>query len=163
MSGRAGTPAVRAVLAAGLLAGALDLAAAFTQNFLRGRPAVRVLQSIASGWLGKHAYSGGAGSALLGLVSHFAIATVWAALYWEVSRRSPRLVRHAWQWGACYGLVVYAVMYEIVLPLSAIHHRIVRSPQDTMTGLLVHVACVGWPIALTVRAFTPRRDIEPVG
>jgi hypothetical protein len=31
-----------------------------------------------------------------------------------------------------------------------------------MLGLLIHVVCVGWPIALTVRAFTPRRDIEPV-
>lgn len=162
MSRGARMRSVQAVLTAGLLAGALDLAAALTQNFFRGRPAVRVLQSIASGWLGRGAYAGGAAAAALGFVSHFTIATAWAAVYWLVSRRSPRLVRHAWRWGACHGLVVYAVMYELVLPLSAIHHRIVRSPQDTLTGLLIHVVCVGWPIALTLRAFTPRSDIEPV-
>jgi uncharacterized membrane protein YagU involved in acid resistance len=152
----------RPVLWAGLLAGCLDLTAALVQNLFRGRPALRVLQSIASGWLGKSAYSGGVSTAVLGVASHFAIATLWAALYCSVARVSPRLVRHSWQWGACYGLVVYAAMYEIVLPLSAIHHRIVRTPQELMIGLLIHVVCIGWPIALTVRAFTPRRDIEPV-
>ncbi len=158
--GRAGL--ARAALAAGGLAGALDLTAALVQNLLRGRPAVRVLHSIASGWLGKAAYQSGVAGVLLGLASHFAIATLWATLYAWTARRSPQLVRHAWQWGAAYGLVVYAAMYEVVLPLSAIHHRIVRTPQDTMIGLAIHVVCVGWPIALIVRAHTPRRDIEPV-
>ncbi|MEQ1832033.1 MAG: DUF1440 domain-containing protein [Candidatus Eisenbacteria bacterium] len=156
-----GYAVARIALVAGALAGMLDLTAALLQAFFRGRPALRVLQSIASGWLGKAAYSAGPASAALGVVSHFAIATVWAALYAWTARRSPQLVRHAWQWGAAYGLIVYAVMYEVVLPLSAIHHRIARSPQDTMVGLAIHVVCVGWPIALVARAHTPRRDIEP--
>lgn len=150
------------VVWAGLLAGTLDLGAAFTQNFFRGRPALRVPQSIASGWLGRATYTGGVSSAALGFVTHFAIAFTVAALYWATSRRYPQLVRHAWRWGACYGLVVYAVMYEIVMPLSAIHRRIPRSPQDYLIGLAIHVCCVGWPVALVCRAYTPRRDIEPV-
>lgn len=152
----------RVVLSAGVLAGILDLTAALTQNFLRGRPALRVLQSIASGWLGKAAYSGGASTAALGLLTHFFIALTTATVYWATSRRYPQLVRHAWKWGACYGLVVYAVMYELVMPWSAIHRRVTRSPQDYIIGLLIHVFCVGLPIALTVRAHTPRRDIDPV-
>ena len=147
---------------AGALAGTLDLTAACIQGYLNGRTPEHVLQSIASGWLGRSSYAGGAATAVLGLVTHFFIATVAAAVYWATSRRYPQLVRHAWRWGASYGLVVYAVMYEIVMPLSAIHRRIPRTPQDYIIGLLVHVICVGWPIALVVRAHTPRRDIDPI-
>ena len=150
------------VLRAGLLAGSLDLAAACIQAFVNGRPALRVLQSIASGWLGRSSYGDGMASAALGLVTHYFIATVAAAVYWATSRGYPQLVRHAWRWGASYGLVVYAVMYELVIPLSAIHRRVPRTPQALLTGLLVHVFCVGLPIALTVRAHTPRRDIDAI-
>jgi len=151
----AGGPAL-AITRAGAFAGLLDLTAAITQGLLRGRPPERVLQSIATGWLGKASYNGGWGSAILGFVTHFFIAMVWAALFWAVSRRARTLVRHAWQWGALYGLFVYAVMYEVVMPLSAIHRRIPRTPQDYLTGMLIHVFCVGLPIALTVRAHFPR-------
>ena len=153
---------IQVILRAGLLAGSLDLAAACTQAFLNGRPALRVLQSIASGWLGRSSYSGGGATAALGLVTHYFIAIVAATVFWATSRRYPQLVRHAWRWGASYGLVVYAVMYEIVMPLSAIHRRIPRTQQDLITGLLIHVFCVGLPIALTVRAHTPRRDIDAI-
>jgi len=146
---------------AGLLAGTLDLTAACIQGFLNGRSSLRVLQSIATGWLGKQSYTGGTATAALGLVTHYFIACVAAAVYWAASRSWPQLVRHAWRWGAGYGLVVYATMYEIVLPLSAIHHRIARTPQALITGLLIHVFCVGLPISLTLRANTPRRDLTP--
>jgi uncharacterized membrane protein YagU involved in acid resistance len=152
----------RAVLWAGALAGTLDITAACVQSFLAQRSPFRMLQGIASGWLGRASFTGGAATAALGLVTHFFIAYTAAAVYWATSLRYPQLVRHAWKWGACYGLVVYAVMYEIVMPLSAIHGRIPRTPQDYIIGLLIHVVCVGWPIALTVRAHTPRRDIDPI-
>ena len=150
---------IHPVALAGALAGALDLTAASIQGALNGRTPERVLQSIASGWLGKQSYDAGAASAALGFVTHFFIATSAAAVFWAASRRYPQLVRHAWTWGAGYGLVVYATMYEVVIPLSAIHHRVPRTPQALITGLLIHVFCVGLPIALTVRANTPRRDL----
>ena len=150
------------ILWGGVLAGTLDLAAACIQGYWNGRMPERVLQSIASGWLGKSSYTAGAATAALGLVTHFCIATVAAAIYWATSRRYPQLVRHAWRWGASYGLVVYATMYEIVMPLSAIHRRLPRTPQALIAGLLIHVCCVGLPVALTMRAHTPRRDIDPI-
>jgi hypothetical protein len=83
-------------------------------------------------------------------------------VFWFASRRWPVLVRRAWVSGAMYALVVYAVMYEVVIPLSAIHRRLQRSPQDLLVGLLIHLVCVGWPIALTIRAHTSRRDTSSV-
>jgi uncharacterized membrane protein YagU involved in acid resistance len=152
----------RAALWAGALAGTLDITAAGIQSFLNQRSPIRMLQGIASGWLGRRSFDGGMATAALGLVTHFFIAFTAATVYWATSRRYPQLVRHAWRWGASYALVVYAVMYEIVIPLSAIHRHIPRTPQDYITQLLIHVFCVGLPIALTVRAHTPRRDIEPI-
>lgn len=150
--------ALPAILNAGVIAGALDLAAACMQAFFAGRTPARMLQGIASGWLGRASFQAGAWSVTLGFVTHFLIATVAAALYWAASRRLPVLVRRAWLFGALYGMAVYAFMYELVIPLSAIHRRVPRSPQDVLVGLLIHVVCVGWPIALTLRAHTARRD-----
>ncbi len=154
--------ALPAILNAGVIAGALDLAAASTQAFLAGRTPARMLQGIASGWLGRASFQAGAWSVALGFVTHFCIATTWAALFWLASRRVPALVRNAWLSGAVYGVLVYAVMYEVVIPLSAIHRRVPRTPQDLVTGLLIHVVCVGWPIAMEIRAHTSRRDTSTI-
>ena len=150
------------VLNAGALAGTLDISAACIQAGLAGRTPMRMLQGIASGWLGKASVSHGWWSAALGLATHFFIATSWAALYWVLSRRIRLLVRQPWWCGAAYGLAVYAVMYEVVIPLSAIHRHLPRTPQQLITQLLIHVVCVGLPIAHTVRGYTARRDVSTV-
>ena len=152
-------PAIPAILSAGALAGVLDLTAACIHAGVRGRTPLRVLQSIASGWLGRESYAYGVWSGALGLVTHFLIATIWAAIYWAASRGLPPLLRHPWWAGAAYGLVVYEFMYEVVIPLSAIHRTPSRTSQDLLVGLLIHITCVGWPIAHVVRAHSPRRDL----
>ena len=150
--------AAPAILNAGALAGALDITAASIQAWLQGRTPMRMLQGIASGWLGRESYAHGWWTAALGFFTHFFIATTWAALYWIASRWLRVLVRRAWSMGALYGIFVYAVMYEVVIPNSAIHHRVARTPQMLIIGLLIHVVCIGWPIAFTVRGHTARRD-----
>jgi hypothetical protein len=154
--------ALPAILNAGAVAGAMDITAASIQAWLAGRTPVRMLQGIAMGWFGRASLQGGMGTAAVGFATHFFIATTWAAVYWFASRRFPVLVRNAWVCGTVYALVVYAVMYEIVMPLSAIHRHVPRTPQALLIGLMIHVVCVGLPIALIVRAHTPRRDITDV-
>ena len=157
--GEAAKPrAAPAILNAGALAGFLDIVAASVQAWLSGRSPVRMLQGIAAGWLGRSSTKYGLLSAALGLLSHFLIATLWAALYWLLSRRLRFLVRQPWLWGAVYGVMVYFAMHEIVIPLSAIHRHLPRDTQGLIRGLLIHVAFVGWPIAFVIRAHTPRRD-----
>ena len=156
----ASSRAAPAILNAGALAGFLDIMAASVQAMLAGRTPMRMLQGIASGWLGKATTSYGWWSAALGLVSHFCIATIWAAIFFLASRRLRFLIRQPWIWGALYGVFVYFAMQEIVIPLSAIHRHLPRDPQNLIKGLAIHIACVGWPIALVIRARTPRRDIS---
>ena len=141
---------LRTVLVAGALAGALDIVAAFIIYGVRGVSPVRILQSISSGLEGGAAFQGGAGSAALGLVLQFVIATGAAWVFYTASLQLPQLLQRPVASGAAYGIVVYIVMNFIVVPLSAVPKR----PFDwTLAPLIVivHIVCVGIPIALVVQ------------
>jgi hypothetical protein len=142
----------RAILWGGLAAGTLDLAAALVLYGLRGARPIRILQAISSGLLGAAAFQGGAATAALGVALHFLIAFGAAAVYFAASRKLGFLVRHAVPWGLAYGVGVYLFMNTVVLPLSAVARRpFALDP----TLILVHMLCVGLPIALAVRRYAP--------
>jgi hypothetical protein len=146
------TYVAQTILWGGMIAGALDITAAFINSGLRGRGPVWVLQSVAGGLLGRNAFQGGLKTALLGLALHFFIAVMWAAAYCVASLKLPWLVRQAVLCGLLYGVVVYLVMYLVVLPLSALQFKFFNQPVTAiLTGVLIHLFCVGLPIALVIR------------
>lgn len=144
-------PAAFAILVGGSIAGALDITYAMTFSVLRGGSAVGLLQTVASGLLGASSYEGGNATAALGLSLHFLLAFMFAAAFFVVARRRRILTRHAVAFGALYGLVVFAIMNFLVLPLSAFPHPVTFSPLATATDLLSHMFFVGLPIALATR------------
>jgi hypothetical protein len=145
-------PAVFAILAGGGIAGALDITYAVVFSGFRGVPALRVLQSVASGLLGPAAYDGGVPVAVLGLFLHFFIAFSAAAIFYLASRRLSFLTRQPVVAGVLYGVAVYAVMNLVVIPLSAYQRKVFPPPPLVLaTGLLVHMFCIGLPIALASR------------
>lgn len=137
------------VVAAGLAAGALDILAAFATS--AAKPAV-VLKAIASGLLGRGAFRGGPGIAALGLGLHFTIALGWAAVYWLASRRVPFFRERPLVAGPAYGVFVYWFMQLVVLPLSAAPKFSPgpRTFSGSAKGMLIHIFCVGLPIALLI-------------
>ncbi len=146
---------VNAVLWGGLIAGTLDIADALIFHGVRGVAPWRILQAIASGLLGREAFTGGAWTATLGLGLHFFIATTVAAVYALASLRLPVLIARPVLCGAAYGLLVNAVMQYVVLPLSAFRPGLPAPPGTIDWGQvnlwLAHVFCVGLPVAFTVR------------
>lgn len=146
---------VRVILYGGLIAGTLDLSAAFISSWLRaGVGPVRVMQSIASGLLGAASFTGGAGSAALGVALHFLIATVATAVFYFASRSLRFLVQHATTAGLLYGVLVYVFMNFVVIPLSAVPRRVGPAPlSGRIIGLLIIMFCVGLPIAILVRRY----------
>ncbi len=138
------------VVTGGLVAAALDIAAAFAMSWPRVPPA-RVLQYIASGLLGPAAFRGGAATAGLGLLLHTVIACSAATVYYGASRWWPVLVRRPIACGAAYGITVYAAMQLVVLPLSRVSMG-TTSWQSRALPIAVHIICVGLPIALAARA-----------
>ncbi len=144
--------ALRTIAIAGLIVGAMDITAACIQAISRGATVTRLLQFVASGLIGPKAFQGGAATAALGLGLHFVIAFSLVAVFYAASRRIVFLHRHAAISGIIYGLVVYAFMNLVVLPLSA------AKPRHTLTGDLIqigiHMFVIGLPTALLVRRFS---------
>ena len=139
---------MRAIFVAGLSCGILDITAAFV---FYGRP-FRLLQGIAYGLLGLPAFKGGWGTAMLGLACHFFIAFCASAVFYLAARKLKFMIRQAIPAGIAYGIVVYAVMQFLVVPLSRIG-RLPFSLSGTFTGILIHIVCIGLPISLLMRRY----------
>ena len=151
---------VQALLLGTLTVGVLDILDAFVFFGLRGVPATAILQAIASGVLGREAFAGGSGTAALGLALHFVIAFGVVAVYHLASRRFPALARNPLLLGPLYGILVYLVMNEVVLPLSAAMTG-PRTLPILVNGLLIHAFGVGLPAALSAWAAGPRAEPAP--
>jgi hypothetical protein len=62
------------------------------------------------------------------------------------------LTRQPFLCGPLFGLLVYFVMYDVVIPLSALGpNRPVRTVDAYINGFLAHILCVGLPAALVAR------------
>lgn len=144
----------RAAVLAGLAGGAVDILAAFV--IYRPATPVQILQSVASGLLGPAAFQGGLASAATGLVAHFAIAVLFAALFVVAAGLLPGLLRHRALSGLTLGIGVYGVMNAIVVPLSLAPERAAPAPHMIGLGLLAHVL---FGLALV---FTAARILRPL-
>ena len=145
--------AARSVVLAGVVGATCDIVYAILYYGWKGVSAERILQTVASGLLGKPAYDGGWPVAALGLACHYAIVSVAAALFWAVARRWAWLRHEPVTAGLLYGVGIYGVMNFVVLPLSAYPYPLRFPLLTTATGLLVHMVGVGLSISLiTLRA-----------
>jgi uncharacterized membrane protein YagU involved in acid resistance len=148
---------LRTILRAGLLAGVMDITAAFLVYGYLGHPPLRLLQGIAWGLLGSAAYEGGLATALLGLVCHFVIAFSAAAVFVGASRYILFLVQHPIWSGTAYGVIVYFFMNLVVIPLSAIGKG-PFSLKFMVIGIVIHIFCIGLPIAMVVLRYSKIAD-----
>jgi hypothetical protein len=145
-------PAAFAILVGGLIAGTLDLTYAIIFSAIRGRAPQRLLQLVATGWLGNAAYDGGVPTAVLGVVSHYFIMFCAAATFYFASSRIELLRRRPIVGAMLFGIGMYAVMTFIVLPLSAFPYPILPLiPWIVALNLLVHMFLVGVPISLAAK------------
>jgi hypothetical protein len=147
------TSGSRTIAGAGLVAGCLDICAAFIDASLQGRTPKWVLQVIASGLLGRDSYERGFSSAALGLVIHFVIATTAAAMFYVASRKLRFMTGRAVISGLLYGVAVYLFMYFVVLELR-FPNRPALTVSSVVKGLIIHMLCVGLPISLVVRRYS---------
>ncbi len=106
-----------AILVGGFVAGAIDISYAILANLARVAPE-RVLQSVASGLLGRASYQGGAPTAWLGLFLHFAMAIAMAAIFVAAARSLAPVRQHLIVAGLVYGALIYFAMRWVVVPLS---------------------------------------------
>lgn len=135
-----------------LVAGTLDILYATGFSYFRsGVAPSRVLQNVASGALGPAAFQGGTATAAAGLGFHYLNAFLATAVFFGVASLLPSLIRIPLLVGALYGIGVYIVMNYVVIPLSRIGTPRTPATIVWVTGVLVHMFFVGWPIALSAR------------
>jgi hypothetical protein len=114
---------------AGVIAGTVDVGAACVIN--SASPTV-ILHAIASGLIGKAARSGGLPTALLGLLLQWGMSILIAAIYLAATAARPAWRRRWIPTGVLAGVVIFAVMNYLVVPLSAAPFR----PALTLHALL---------------------------
>src|SRR4051812_48487731 len=146
------------VMRAGLLAAALDIGAtaAVEVAILRQGTFAGILRFVASGLLGPPALGGGPGVAAIGGTIHVGIAMAWTAIFalgaaylpWRL--RSRRVIAAV---GLAYGAVVWLLMAFVALRLS--HIGAPDIDRDFWIQLVIHMTCVGLPIALVVLGSRP--------
>ena len=153
------SPALPAIFWAGLIAGAMDITAAFVTWAPQGVSPIRILQGIASGLLGAQSFAGGWKTAALGLVCHFFIAFLAATVFYLASRKIALMTHRPILSGILYGVAVYLVMYWIVMPLSNFHKR-PFSWSATMIAIITHMVCVGSPISLVINRYSRGSTLE---
>jgi hypothetical protein len=149
------TLTAQAVLVGGAAVAILDGIAATIDFRMRGVSFARLWQVVASGALGPSSFQRGTASVLLGLAFHILIATTAALVFNVASNYVPALVAHYVICGVLYGLVVFAVMNLVVVPLSALPPR-PFSLAGTIRQIVIHIVCVGLPISTAAYWFATK-------
>jgi hypothetical protein len=142
--------ALRTILLAWIVAGTLDVTTAVTYYPLTANvTSKQILQGIASGLLGAHAFQGGYATAALGLGLHYLIAFIWTVVFYVLASNLKVLLHRPQIIGPLYGTFVWLVMNLVVLPLSSVAHRPLRL-QPSIVGAVILMICIGLPMATII-------------
>jgi hypothetical protein len=141
----------KTLLKATMVSGTLDILFAMFLTLAYGRSIGDMLRYVASGPFPSATTMGDAG-ALLGLAVHFSLMALMAGIFLWAAMRRPALLDHPWRTGTLYGLVTFAVMNLVVVPLR-FDRPLPTKPMAIATQLFAHIVLVGLPFA-----FIARRD-----
>ena len=137
----------------GLLAGTLDILSAFVQVWLvRGTSPVVVLQYIASGAVGKAAFTSGWEMPLLGLLFHFVIAYSFTALFFIIYPNIKFFSKNIVLTAIIYGIFIYIAMNMVVLRFTKVPPGTFHLDKALIATAILIVA-IGLPVSYFARKF----------
>ena len=142
------------ILKAGLIAGTMDILAACILVYIRtgSTHLTGILKFIASGVFGKAALDGGGPMVFAGLLFHYLIAGIFAALFFWIYPRMQIASKNRLASGVVYGIFVWCIMNLAVVPLSHVASRpITLSNALINTGILI--ICIGIPVSYIAHAY----------
>ena len=152
----------RAILLAGFVAGLLDITAAIISFYInRNTGPARMFQYIASAVLGRDAFSGGVGTAALGLLFHFIIAYIFTIIFFLAYPKLNLYSKNMIVVGFVYGILVWVVMNLVVLPLSNAAVARPFQAKEVITGVLILMFCIGLPVSILAHRYYARRAQPP--
>ena len=128
------------------VAGTLDILFAMILTVLFGREIGNMLRYVGSGPFPSAMDMDTAG-AIIGLLVHFSLMALMAAVLMLFARHRPQARDKPVILGVVYGLITYAVMNLIVVPLR-FDAPLPPSALSIATQLFAHIVLVGIPMAL---------------
>lgn len=139
------------IVKAWLLAGTLDLSAAFIDAaWSAGRTPLWVLQYIASALFGPSAFEHSFLSGIVGVGMHYMIALFWTTLCFQLypwmQRHLPIQVLQA----LVYGLIIWIGMNLLILPLTRLETGSFHWGQ-ALKGCLILVLAIGLPVSIIAK------------
>jgi len=148
-----GTSLVKAILLAFLIAGTLDIAAAFINYMAQGgkKPEI-ILKFIASGVFDRDAFKGGWDMMAWGLFFHYLIAFLFTLFYFMIYPFLKLQKVHPVVSGLVYGVFVWLIMNQVVLRLSHVPSQPFDIKQAVI-GMLILMFCLGLPISLIANKY----------
>lgn len=143
-----GMPSTKTIFKAALLVGTLDICAALAQFYLNtGKlPFKPVLTFVASGLLGKDAFTNGDGMMLVGLLIHYLVATAFTVFFFLTIAKMEFAKQHPLLTGIVYGAFVWVVMNLVVLPITNAN-RLTKEFWNVTIGILILICCIGIPLS----------------
>jgi hypothetical protein len=155
---------LKPILYAGALVGVLDITAAcINARVVAGFTPERVLKGVAGGLLGRSALEGGFSTAAFGLMMHFTMALTVATIFYVLSRwfPLPQKLSGVVAVGLLYGAAVFVVNNFGTAPFLSwvrslyLHTPVLFKPPMGWAQLVIHLFCVGLPVALVMRRCAP--------
>lgn len=145
------SPLGKIILKAGLIAGTLDICAAFIYSYIkRGTPPQNVLQYIAKVVFGKDRFTEAWILNLTGLLIHYCIAFSWTILFFIFYPRMKWMQKNFLITGIVYGLFVWTMMTTIILPLWN-GKAFVFNPESSTINAAILVLAIGMPLSVIAR------------
>ena len=142
------------IIVATAVCGTLDILFATILSLMRGKDPAAMLRFVASGPF-PDATSWGAAGSLLGLAVHYSLMAIMVGWFVIAARNVPALVDKPWLAGLIYGLITWAVLNLVVVPLR-FPAAWPPKPVAIATQLFAHIVLVGLPTAFITRRFLRR-------
>ena len=150
----------RLIVSAGLLVGILDGLAAVIQHFARGgKYPEKIFQFIASAVFGPTALKGGTDMLMAGIAFHLLIAMIWTVIFFWAYTNIKALRKNWILTGIGYGILVWAIMTRVIVPLSKAP-TIPFQWKQALIGMLIIIVAIGLPLAVIADKQLKRGKIQ---
>ena len=144
---------IKTIIYAGLLAGALDILAAFADYYIAtGKGPEGVLRFIASGVFGKDAFTGTTMMIWLGLLFHFIIVFALTIGFFIIYPRIKLLQLNIVLTAIIFALVSWAITNLIIVPLSNTP-SIPFKFSNALKAFCILIFTIGFPLAIIFRNY----------
>ena len=144
---------LKIILATGLIAGTLDITMACLKYYFQTEKSpVNVLNFVASGLIGKDAFSGQNYTPLLGLFLHYSIAFIWVIVFYFLYPTLKRFIESKYLLAVFYGIFVWTIMNFVVVPLSNTT-KLPFNPTQAVINAIILIFAIGLPCSFLTAKF----------